>query len=214
MRFFLILSQKKIIFCIIIQSNPAILKSQGKWIKVQNSGALKKPGKRKGEGQIQGQLILLRNSRDFELTGFEIARFDCIVQQHFWWKYSFQRVSNQAEKLQKFEMVGGMTSTSMEIPGGGDLKQNCPPWWGRVNIFWNCTFNKYHWYILKSYTHVVLPLPVGPSIAFSPGCMIPLQHKNQTNWVLLVVVSQEGEDLIKVVLCSSDLLQGCQKVLK
>ena len=28
----------------------AISKSQGKWIKVQNSGASKKPGKRKGEG--------------------------------------------------------------------------------------------------------------------------------------------------------------------
>ena len=104
-------------------------------------------------------------------------------------------------------MEGGMTSTPMEIPGGGGLKQNCCPWWGwEVNIFWDCIFYKYDWYILKSYTHVVLPLPVGPSIAFSPGCMIPLQHKNQTNWVLLVVVSQEGEDLIKVVLCSSDLL--------
>ena len=61
-----------------------------------------------------------------------------IVQQHFLWNCSFQS-THQADKLQKFEMVGGMTSTPMEIPGGGGLKQNCSPWWGRgVNIFWEC----------------------------------------------------------------------------
>ena len=44
-----------LIFFFIIQSHPAISKSQGKWKKVQNSG-------------------------DFELTEFEIAGFNCIIQ--------------------------------------------------------------------------------------------------------------------------------------
>ena len=48
-----------------------------------------------------------------------------IVQQHFWHKYSFQRVPNKVEKLRKFWGVGGYDQHHFR--GGGDPKQKCPP---------------------------------------------------------------------------------------
>ena len=53
---------------------PLFWSPKGNGKKVSNSGVSKYPGK----GKIQGHSIFLRNSGDFELTEFEIARLDCI----------------------------------------------------------------------------------------------------------------------------------------
>ena len=64
----------------------------------------------------------------FSLGIPETISHKSIVQRHFWLKYSFQGVSNQVGKLEKFQ-------------GGGGRKQKCPSW--GVWIFFRATHFKF-----------------------------------------------------------------------
>ena len=66
------------------------------------------------------------------------------MQQYFRHKYTFQRVPNQAESLQKFQGLGGYDKHPlqciMEIPGERGSKVNMP-FMGGMDIFWNYTID-------------------------------------------------------------------------
>ena len=67
------------------------------------------------------------------------------MQQHFCHKYTFRRVPNQVENLQKFQGLGGYDKHPlqciMEIPGGwgGGGSKVKVPFMGGMDIFWNYT---------------------------------------------------------------------------
>ena len=62
----------------------------------------------------------------------------CIVEQHFWGKYSFQGVSNQVGKLKKLQGVGDMRSAPWNGNSRGEFKK--VPIMGGMDIFGTAHF--------------------------------------------------------------------------
>ena len=85
----------------IIQSNPAISKSQGKWKKVRNSG-------------------------DFELTEFEIAGFDC--KRNDWSEQAIRDVPTHEHKLAQIfasSIASRVVSINYVVALGGFICSIC-----------------------------------------------------------------------------------------